>query len=172
MVVAVKVTSPGPVLFHQERVGRRGRHFQVLKFRTMGSDAEERLADLAAANEAEGPLFKIKADPRLTRVGGFLRRWSIDEVPQILNVMRGEMSMVGPRPPLPAEVERYEVEHLRRLKGTPGITGLWQVSGRSDLSFEDMVRLDRFYLENWSIGLDLKILVRTVYVVLGRKGAY
>ena len=170
--LAVTLTSRGPILFRQERVGCKGRHFDILKFRTMTADAEERLVDLADENEADGHLFKIKADPRVTPVGRFLRRWSIDEIPQMLNVLRGEMSVVGPRPPLPAEVAQYETEHLCRLKGTPGITGLWQVSGRSDLSFEEMVKLDRFYLENWTIGLDFKILLRTAYVVLGRKGAY
>ncbi|HZK48200.1 MAG TPA: sugar transferase, partial [Thermoleophilia bacterium] len=125
VALAVKVTSRGPVLFHQERVGCKGRHFDMVKFRTMTADAEARLAELADENEAEGPLFKMKDDPRVTRVGGFLRRWSIDEIPQMLNVMGGEMSIVGPRPPLPGEVERYETEHLCRLKGIPGITGLF-----------------------------------------------
>ena len=172
VAIAVKLSSPGPVLFRQERVGRKGSHFEMLKFRTMSADAETQLSKLMQDNEADGPLFKMKADPRVTRVGRFLRRWSLDELPQVLNVLRGEMSVVGPRPPLPREVERYEVQHLSRLKGTPGIAGLWQVSGRSDLTFEEMVKLDRFYLENWSIGLDLKILLRTIYVVFARKGAY
>ncbi len=172
VAIAVKLSSPGPILFRQERVGYKGRHFEMLKFRTMYRDAEERLAELHGENEADGHIFKMKADPRVTPVGRFLRRWSMDEIPQVLNVLRGEMSVVGPRPPRPQEVEHYETEHLCRLKGTPGMTGLWQVSGRSDLTFEEMVRLDRFYLANWSIGLDLKILLRTVYVVPARKGAY
>lgn len=172
VAAAVKLTSPGPVFFRQERVGHRGRHFQMLKFRTMVQDAETRLAELQTRNEAEGALFKIRADPRLTRVGAFLRAWSLDEFPQFWNVLRGDMSVVGPRPPLPREVETYKTQHHCRLKATPGITGLWQVSGRSDLSFDEMVKLDRYYIENWSVGLDLRILLKTAYVVLARKGAY
>jgi len=170
--LAIKATSNGPVFFEQERLGRNGKPFQVLKFRTMVVDAEARLPELMEKNEAEGHVFKIKHDPRLTPVGGFLRKWSLDEIPQLINVIRGEMSVVGPRPPLPGEVEEYETAHYSRLRGTPGITGLWQVSGRADLSFDEMVRLDRFYLDNWSIWLDLTIMVRTVYVVFARRGAY
>lgn len=172
VAVAVKLTSPGPVLFRQERVGHNGRHFEMLKFRTMVQDAEERLAELEGQNEAEGHLFKMQDDPRLTRVGAILRTWSLDEFPQFINVLRGEMSVVGPRPPLPQEVDCYDTHHYCRLKVTPGITGLWQVSGRSGLSFEHMVRLDRLYIENWSLSLDLSILLKTVHVVLGRRGAW
>jgi len=170
--LAVKLTSPGPVLFRQERVGANGKHFQMLKFRTMVQDAEARLAELEDENEAEGHIFKMKTDPRITTVGRFLRRWSLDEIPQFINVLRGEMSVVGPRPPLPREVAEYQTPHFARLKGRPGITGLWQVSGRSDLTFDEMVRLDRHYLENWSIGLDITILLKTIYVVFAGKGAY
>lgn len=172
IALAVKLTSPGPILFRQERVGAMGRHFQMLKFRTMVQDAEARLEELEAENEAEGHIFKMKADPRITAVGRFLRRWSLDEIPQFFNVLSGEMSVVGPRPPLPREVAEYQTPHFARLKGRPGITGLWQVSGRSDLTFDEMVKLDRHYLENWSIGLDLTILVKTVFVVFAGKGAY
>ncbi|MBU2603200.1 MAG: sugar transferase [Actinobacteria bacterium] len=172
IALAVKLTSPGPILFRQERVGAKGRHFQMLKFRTMVQDAEARLGELEEENEAEGHIFKMKSDPRITSVGSFLRRWSLDEIPQFFNVLRGEMSVVGPRPPLPREVAEYQTPHFARLKGRPGITGLWQVSGRSDLTFDEMVKLDRHYLENWSIGLDLTILVKTIYVVFAGKGAY
>jgi exopolysaccharide biosynthesis polyprenyl glycosylphosphotransferase len=172
MAAAVKLTSPGPVFFRQDRVGGMGRHFQRVSVRTLVEDAEVRLAELRTHNEAEGPLFKIKADPRLTPVGAFLRTWSLGEFPQFWNVLRGDMSMVGPRPPLPWEVEDYETQHHCRLKDTPGITGLWQVSGRSDLSFDQMVKLDRYYIQNWWVGLDLGILLKTAYVVLARKGAY
>ncbi len=170
--LAIKATSKGPVFFEQERLGRNGKPFHLLKFRTMVVDAEAQLLELMEKNEADGHVFKIKNDPRLTPVGGFLRKWSVDELPQLINVIRKEMSLVGPRPPLPSEVEKYETAHYSRLRGTPGITGLWQVSGRSDLSFDEMVRLDRYYLDNWSIWLDLTILLRTVSVVFGRRGAY
>ena len=132
------------------------------------------LRSLADKNEkgTNGQLFKMKADPRITRVGRFLRKWSLDELPQVINVYKGEMSLVGPRPPLPREVENYCSEHYCRLKGLPGITGLWQVSGRSDLSFEEMVKLDKYYLDNWSLRLDLSIMLKTIVVVLGRQGAY
>lgn len=170
--LAVKTTSEGPVLLRQERVGRNGRRFEMLKFRTMVAQAEDLLPMLRPLNEADGLFFKMKLDPRITKVGGFLRTWSLDELPQLINVIRGEMSLVGPRPALPAEVERYGNEHLHRLRGQPGITGLWQVSGRSDLSFEQMVHLDLHYLDTWSPLLDLKILFRTVYAVLARRGAY
>jgi len=172
IALLIKLTSSGPVLFRQERVGRNGAHFTLYKFRTMYREAEERLAELMGANEAEGHIFKIKDDPRITPVGRFLRRTSLDEFPQFFNVLKGEMSVVGPRPPIPAEVLCYETQHHCRLKGLPGITGLWQVSGRSELSFDEMVKLDRYYLENWSLALDLSIMLKTVYVVLARKGAY
>jgi exopolysaccharide biosynthesis polyprenyl glycosylphosphotransferase len=175
LATLIKLDSRGPVFYKQERVGLNGRRFQMFKFRTMVSNAETLLDGLATENEAEadnGQMFKMKDDPRITRVGRFLRKWSLDELPQIFNVFRWEMSLVGPRPPLPREVDNYEPEHLCRLKGIPGITGLWQVSGRSELSFEEMVRLDKYYLENWSLALDLSIMVKTVSVVLTGKGAY
>ena len=172
VAVLVKATSSGPVVFRQERVGRDGRHFRMVKFRSMYVDAEACLDDVDHLNEADGALFKIKDDPRVTPVGRLLRRWSIDELPQFWNVLRGDMSVVGPRPPLPREVRMYETAHLSRLKGKPGITGLWQVSGRSELTFEQMVDCDRHYLEHWSLGLDLSIIVRTVVAILRRDGAY
>ncbi|MBN1631149.1 MAG: sugar transferase, partial [Thermoleophilia bacterium] len=170
---AVVADSGLPLIYRQQRVGKNGRRFNMYKFRTMVKDADRRLAELQAANEAdpEGRMFKMRDDPRLTRVGRILRKWSLDELPQFFNVLRHEMSVVGPRPPLPAEVEKYEQEHLYRLKALPGVTGLWQVSGRSDLDFEDMVRLDRYYLDNWSLGLDLGIILKTIWVVLNRRGA-
>ena len=172
VALAVKLTSRGPVLFRQERLGLDGRRFRMLKFRSMCADAEARLGELGPLNEADGALFKIKDDPRITPVGRFLRRWSIDELPQFINVLRGEMSVVGPRPPLPREVEVYETPQLARLKGKPGITGLWQVSGRSDLTFAQMVDLDRHYLEHWSLRLDLSIMLRTALAIVKRSGAY
>ena len=174
LVSLIKLDSRGPVFYKQARLGRNGRRFYMYKFRTMVVDADKLVDQLSGLNEksGKGELFKIKADPRVTRVGRFLRKWSLDEIPQILNVYKGEMSLVGPRPPLPREVENYESEHYARLKGLPGITGLWQVSGRSDLSFEEMVKLDRYYLDNWSIRLDLSIILRTFVAVLTRNGAY
>jgi exopolysaccharide biosynthesis polyprenyl glycosylphosphotransferase len=168
----IKRDSPGNAIFQQVRVGKDGQHFIAYKFRTMVVDAEARKADLAALNEADGPIFKIRNDPRVTRIGRFLRRSSLDELPQLWNVLRGEMSLVGPRPPTPAEVEEYDDWHYRRLEVTPGMTGLWQVLGRSDTSFDEMVRLDIYYAENWSPALDLRILVQTIPVVLLGKGAY
>jgi len=171
--IAVKVSSHGPVFFRQVRVGRGGTPFTVYKFRTMVNGAEEVLAELRALNEASGPLFKMRDDPRVTRVGKFLRRWSLDELPQLWNVVRGDMSLVGPRPPLPEEVDAYEQDwHFDRLEVLPGITGLWQVSGRSNLSFDDYMRLDLSYVENWSIGFDLYILAKTLPALLSRKGAW
>ncbi|HEY7281200.1 MAG TPA: sugar transferase [Actinomycetota bacterium] len=171
--IAVKVSSHGPVFFRQIRVGRGGTPFTVYKFRTMHNGAEEALAELRALNEASGPLFKMRDDPRVTRVGKFLRRWSLDELPQLWNVVRGDMSLVGPRPPLPEEVEAYEQDwHFDRLEVMPGITGLWQVSGRSNLSFDDYMRLDLSYVENWSVGFDMFILAKTLPALLSRKGAW
>ncbi|MFL4480016.1 sugar transferase [Paeniglutamicibacter sp. ORCA_105] len=164
--------SPGPVFFQQERIGRKGIPFKMHKFRSMVVDAEDRLADLQEANEGNGVLFKMKADPRITKIGAFIRRYSIDELPQLWNVLTGTMSMVGPRPPLQSEVETYEEYVLRRLKVKPGVTGLWQVSGRSDLSWDDSVRLDLYYVENWSLTQDLIILFRTAKAVFGKDGAY
>ncbi|MFN2537276.1 MAG: sugar transferase [Mycobacteriales bacterium] len=173
VAAVVRCTSRGPALFTQTRVGQDGQLFSVFKFRTMVVDAEALLAELAALNEADsGMLFKIRADPRVTRVGRVLRKWSLDELPQLLNVVRGDMSLVGPRPPLPTEVERYEGHTHRRLLVKPGITGLWQVSGRSDLTWDESVRLDLQYVENWSLGLDMAVLARTALAVVRSAGAY
>ncbi len=172
IALAVKLTSPGPVLFRQTRVGKGGRAFTCYKFRSMYRDAEQRKADLLHLNEADGPIFKIRNDPRLTPFGRFLRRTSLDELPQIFNILKGEMSWVGPRPPTPDEVARYSEWHLKRLDVTPGLTGLWQVSGRSDLSFDEMVKLDLYYAENWSLAMDIIILLKTIPAVLKREGAY
>lgn len=172
IALAVKVTSPGPVLFKQERVGRRGRRFKVYKFRTMVNDAEQLLDDLVTANEADGPLFKLKSDPRVTPVGRVLRKLSLDELPQLLNVVKGEMSLVGPRPALPGEVTQWGPELFERLRVQPGITGMWQVNGRSNSSFSEYQRWDLYYVDNWSIWRDLAILAKTVPVVISSKGAY
>jgi exopolysaccharide biosynthesis polyprenyl glycosylphosphotransferase len=172
IALAVKLGSPGPVLFRQLRIGEDGRPFEMLKFRSMVADAEDRRAELHAVDEGNGVLFKIRADPRVTRVGALLRRYSLDELPQLWNVVRGDMSLVGPRPPLPQEVIGYSDDATRRLRVRPGMTGLWQVSGRSDLSWEESLRLDLRYVDNWSLALDVTILWRTWRAVLGRSGAY
>ncbi|GAA3443673.1 sugar transferase [Planomonospora venezuelensis] len=172
IAVLIRSTSPGPALFRQTRVGKDGREFEVVKFRTMVVDAERLKTQLQGENEFDDVLFKIRNDPRVTRVGAFLRRYSLDELPQLLNVVRGEMSLVGPRPPLPAEVEQYGADVRRRLVVKPGMTGLWQVSGRSDLSWEESVRLDLRYVENWSLFLDLQILWKTWSAVVSGEGAY
>jgi len=172
IMLAIKLTSPGPIFYGQNRVGRSGEHFEMLKFRSMFSDAEERLEELTAANEASGPLFKMKDDPRVTSVGKWLRKFSVDEFPQLINVLKGEMSLVGPRPPLPREVERYTTRDWRRLEVVPGMTGLWQVSGRSSLTFDEMIALDLFYIENWSVALDITLMYRTIPAVLFARGAY
>lgn len=171
VAIAIKISDPGPVFFRQARVGYEGRVFRVWKFRTMYTDAEERRAALMDQNESDGNLFKIRNDPRIFPLGRFLRASSIDELPQLINVLRGEMSLVGPRP-LPAEDGDYLGDVRRRLLVRPGITGLWQVSGRSDLSWDEAVRLDLYYVDNWSLAYDLHILWRTIGVVLNRKGAY
>lgn len=168
----IKLSDGGPVFFNQVRTGRDGKHFGCLKFRTMCVDAEERLAELYAAIGHEAGLFKMKDDPRITRPGKWLRRYSIDELPQLFNVLRGDMSLIGPRPPLPREVESYHADVLRRLRVRPGMTGLWQVSGRSDLSWDEAVRLDLYYVDNWSMLQDLSILGRTFGAVFGSRGAY
>ncbi|MFD2078603.1 Undecaprenyl-phosphate galactose phosphotransferase, WbaP/exopolysaccharide biosynthesis polyprenyl glycosylphosphotransferase [Actinopolymorpha cephalotaxi] len=172
IALAIKCDDGGPVILRQTRVGVHGNEFTCFKFRSMVVDAEKRLAELQAANEHDGVLFKIRDDPRITRVGRVIRKLSLDEVPQLFNVLRGEMSLVGPRPPLPAEVEAYAEDVRRRLLVRPGITGLWQVSGRSNLSWDDSVRLDLYYVENWSLSADLVILAKTVGAVLSRNGAY
>ncbi|MER7002929.1 sugar transferase [Dactylosporangium sp. NPDC000555] len=171
VALAIKLSDPGPIFFRQTRIGREGRTFRVWKLRTMYVDAEERLATLHDQNESDGLLFKIKNDPRIFRVGKWLRATSIDELPQLINVLVGEMSLVGPRP-LPAEDGDFLGDVRRRLLVRPGITGLWQVSGRSDLSWDDAVRLDLYYVDNWSLVLDLHTLWRTIGVVMFRKGAY
>ncbi|MDQ1711874.1 MAG: hypothetical protein QOE45_1324 [Frankiaceae bacterium] len=172
VAAAVGLTSRGPVFFSQERVGQNGRTFRIWKFRSMTADAEERRPDLEARNESEGALFKVRRDPRATPVGRLLRRFSIDELPQLWNVVRGDMSLVGPRPPLPSEVAAYASDARRRLLVKPGLTGLWQVSGRADLTWEETVRLDLHYVENWSVALDFMILWKTVGAVLHGRGAY
>ena len=168
----IKLESPGPIFFAQKRVGRNGRIFKMYKFRSMYADAEERKKELMAQNEMNGLMFKMEDDPRITRVGRFIRRTSIDELPQFFDVVRGSMSLVGTRPPTLDEYRQYESHHKRRLSMKPGITGLWQVSGRSDIDdFEEVVKLDVQYIDNWSIWMDIYLLFRTVGVVFDRKGA-
>ena len=169
---AIKLDSPGPVFFSQVRVGRNGRRFRIYKFRSMYVDAEKRLAELMEHNEVNGLMFKMENDPRVTRVGAFIRRTSLDEFPQFLNVLKGDMSLVGTRPPTEAEFEKYNEHYRRRISMTPGLTGMWQVSGRSDINdFDEVVKLDLRYIDNWSLSLDFKILLQTVGVVLFGKGA-
>jgi exopolysaccharide biosynthesis polyprenyl glycosylphosphotransferase len=172
VALAIYLEDPGPILVTQTRVGRHGKPFPFYKFRSMCVNADNLLADLQTKNEASGPVFKIRSDPRRTRVGRIIRKLSIDELPQFYNILRGDMSLVGPRPPFPWEVEKYEDWHHKRLEVTPGLTGLGQVSGRSDLPFDETALLDLWYIENWSLGLDLKILLRTVPAVLSGRGAY
>ncbi|MEY2468945.1 MAG: hypothetical protein QOF21_1643 [Actinomycetota bacterium] len=172
IALGIRVTSPGPVLYKQTRVGKDGRHFTLWKFRTMYKDADQRLAEVAHLNDHDGGLFKIRNDPRRTRIGRWLRRFSIDELPQIVHVVTGRMSIVGPRPPLPTEVERYDEHTSRRLLVKPGLTGLWQVSGRADLNWDESVRLDLYYVENWSPALDAVILWKTISAVVRGRGAY
>jgi exopolysaccharide biosynthesis polyprenyl glycosylphosphotransferase len=169
---AIKLTSRGPVFYADRRIGLGEEAFEMLKFRTMVRDADAQKEALADANEASGPLFKIRNDPRVTRVGRFLRRFSLDEIPNVLNVLRGEMSLVGPRPLPLRDYDQLEPWHRRRYNVLPGMTGLWQVAGRSDLTFDDLVRLDFYYLENWSIWLDVTILFKTPFAVFSRRGAY
>ena len=170
--VAIRLGSPGPVLFRQKRVGADGRVFICYMFRSMYQDAERRQAELEALNDAEGPVFKMKDDPRVTPVGRLLRRWSVDELPQLVNVLKGDMSLVGPRPLPVRDFQRMEETYRRRLEAVPGMTGYWQISGRSNLSFEEMMRLDLYYIENWSLSFDVKIILRTLGAVLRREGAY
>ena len=172
VAVAIKLEDRGPVFFRQDRVGKDGRIFAMWKFRSMVIDAEAKLADLTAKNEGAGPLFKMKRDPRITKVGAILRKYSIDELPQLFNILNRSMSLVGPRPPLQREVELYEKSAHRRLLVQPGLTGLWQVSGRSNLTWEESIRLDLRYVENWSFTGDLLIMWKTLFAVLGRSGAY
>jgi exopolysaccharide biosynthesis polyprenyl glycosylphosphotransferase len=172
IAVGVRLTSTGPAFFRHRRIGKRGREFDVLKFRSMVTDADDRIADLMALNEGNDVQFKMRRDPRITGIGAFIRRYSLDELPQLVNVVKGDMSLVGPRPHVTREVEQYGPDMHRRLLVKPGITGLWQVSGRSDLSWEEAVELDVRYVENWSFGLDIAILWRTFRAVLGSNGAY
>ncbi|MBC8647385.1 MAG: sugar transferase, partial [Thermoanaerobaculia bacterium] len=169
--LAIKLSSPGPIFFRQVRCGLNGRHFTLLKFRTMEAGAEERLSEISHLNEMSGPVFKVSRDPRLTAVGRWLRKLSVDELPQLINVIIGDMSLVGPRPPLPEEVSRYEPWQRRRLSMNPGMTCLWQISGRSDLDFDRWMALDLKYIDTWSPMLDLKILLKTVPAVLSGRGA-
>ncbi len=172
LAVLVRLDSPGPVFYVSERCGRKGKAFRFYKFRSMRPGAEEELEKLRHLNETDGPVFKIRRDPRVTRTGRLLRRLSLDELPQLWNILKGDMSLVGPRPPTPEEVAKYEDWQLRRLEIRPGLTCLWQIGGRSDLSFAEWMKLDLFYLDNWSFWLDLKIILKTVFVVLRGQGAY
>lgn len=172
VALAIRWDSDGPIFYRQIRIGKNGLPFHVYKFRSMVTNAEDRLCEMADLNEATGPLFKMRDDPRQTRVGHFLRKYSLDELPQLFNVLRGEMSLVGPRPNLPQEVEQYQAWHRKRLSVSPGMTGLWQVSGRSNLTFDEMVLLDIYYAENWNLLLDFNILLRTIPAVISRRGAY
>ncbi len=168
----IRLETPGPALYTQDRVGLKGRKFKLFKFRTMVADADSRIENLKHLSERAGPVFKMKDDPRVTKLGRWLRRFSLDELPQILNVLKGDMSLVGPRPQVLWEAAHYDDTAKKRLRIMPGITGLWQVSGRAALSYEEMIDLDIFYLENWSLGLDLKILIRTLPAVFSHEGAY
>ena len=170
--LAIYCSSPGPIVYSQTRIGRNGQPFKIYKFRSMIADAEAQLEKMADLNEASGPLFKMRDDPRRTPLGRILRRFSMDELPNLINVLRGEMSLVGPRPNVPEEVAQYKDWHRKRLSVSPGMTGMWQVSGRSDLTFDEMVLLDIYYAENWSLTLDLGIMMRTIPKVLGGEGAY
>jgi len=172
VTLLIKLTSSGPIFFKQKRIGLNGREFVLYKFRTMYKDAEKQQKMLEALNEMDGPVFKIRKDPRITPVGKFLRKFSIDELPQLFNVFIGHMSLIGPRPPLPNEVIQYETWQRRRLSMRPGITCLWQISGRNEIDFEEWMRLDLEYLDNWSLWVDIKILVKTIPVVLFGSGAY
>ncbi|WP_285290784.1 sugar transferase [Bacillus sp. ISL-45] len=173
VAILIKIEDPkGPIFFTQKRIGLNGKEFQMYKFRSMVSDAEEKLKELLKYNEVSGAMFKMKDDPRITKVGKFIRKTSIDELPQLFNVIKGEMSLVGPRPPLPREVELYSNYDKQRLLVTPGCTGLWQVSGRNSLGFDEMVKLDLKYIEKRTLLFDLKIIIKTVLVLFGSKDAY
>lgn len=172
VALMVKLTSPGPVFFKQTRVGIGGKLFTMYKFRSMVCDAEEKLSELQGQNEKDGPIFKMRHDPRVTRVGRWIRKYSLDEFPQLWNVIRNDMSLVGPRPPIPAEVSQYSRDDWQRLSVLPGLTCLWQIAGRSDLSFEQWMELDRAYIHQWSLGLDIKIFLKTFKVVMFPKGSY
>ena len=172
MALAIKAESKGPVIFKQERIGKNGRRFMMYKFRSMYQDAEKRLEDLKDKNEVQGLMFKMEDDPRITKVGRFIRKTSIDELPQFFNILKGDMSLVGTRPPTVAEFEQYNAHYRRRLCITPGLTGMWQVSGRSDIKdFDEVVKLDLKYIDEWSLRLDVKLLLQTVGAVLSHKGS-
>ena len=172
LCIAIKLDSPGPIFFAQERVGRNGRRFKIYKFRSMYIDAEERKKELMEKNQMSGLMFKMDDDPRITKVGKFIRKTSIDELPQFYNILIGQMSLVGTRPPTVDEFNQYNLHYKRRLSMTPGLTGMWQVSGRSSITdFDEVVKLDLEYIDNWSVGLDIKILFMTVVTVLFRRGA-
>ena len=172
VAVLIKANSKGPVFYKQKRYTKDFKEFYMYKFRTMYQDADKKVKELRKYSRTGGPIFKMKRDPRITSIGRFLRRFSIDEFPQIINVLKGELSLVGPRPPIPEETEKYEDWYKKRLNIKQGLTGLWQVSGRSDLNFEEMVKLDLYYIQNWSVGLDLRILLKTIPTVLSGKGSY
>jgi len=171
IAIAIRMDSTGSIFYKAQRIGRKGRAFSCYKFRTMVHNADKLKADLEHMNERDSVLFKIAKDPRITRVGRLLRKYSLDELPQFYNVLKGDMSLVGPRPPMAAEVEQYDLAHLRRLDVLPGITGLWQVEARQDPSFDSYISLDTAYVENWNLRMDLRILARTVAVVLSGTGS-
>lgn len=172
VALAIKLESPGPVFFSQVRIGKNGRRFKIYKFRSMYVDAEERKKELEAQNELSGPMFKMENDPRITKVGKFIRKTSIDETPQFYNILIGQMSLVGTRPPTEDEFEQYSMYYRRRLSITPGLTGMWQVNGRSEVTdFDDVVKYDLEYIDNWSLGLDVKLILKTFTSVLFHKGA-
>ena len=172
IALIIKMTSPGPVFFKQKRVGKNGRYFYIYKFRSMYKDAEARKAALMEKNEMKGLMFKMTDDPRVTKVGKFIRATSIDELPQFWNILKGDMSLVGTRPPTVDEFQQYEARHKRRLSMKPGLTGMWQVSGRSNIEdFEDVVRMDLDYIDNWSLQLDAKIILKTIVVIFKKVGA-
>ena len=172
LCIAIKLDSKGPVFFAQKRVGKNGRYFYLYKFRSMTTDAEERKKELMAQNEMDGPMFKVENDPRVTKVGAFLRKTSLDELPQFYNILIGNMSLVGTRPPTVDEFKQYDLYYRRRLSIKPGLTGLWQVSGRSNITdFQDVLKLDLEYIDNWSLSSDIRILLMTVWVVVMKRGA-
>lgn len=173
VILILKITEPkSPVFFKQIRNGKNSEKFEIYKFRTMHADAESKLEQLIKYNEIEGAMFKIKDDPRITKFGKMLRNTSIDELPQLINVLKGDMALVGPRPPLPREVEMYSNYEMQRLSVVPGCTGLWQVSGRNELSFKEMVKLDLMYINTMSLWLDIKIIVKTIFMLMGSKNGY